>query len=138
MDEPIVLSNEELRRRLAVYRGKVFKRKPTIDDKSTEFHLNDIFILSKINNNKRFYDFMMGRTTFGPRIRARLTKIVMTLDGGYATKTQFGVYHFYNKPVVPPRVVMTVNLGAGGLRLGVTQNNPAPKMPAFMDIFKGN
>ncbi len=137
MDEPIVYGNEELRRKLLRYRGKPCRKKPTPADKSTTFQLWDIFLLAKVNNNKRFYDFLMGRTTFGPVVRARLSKIVDILDGGYATKTQYGVYHFYDKPVAPVHREMTINLGSGGIKLGIKPETSIPKMPSFMEMFKG-
>ena len=140
MDEPTVWGNEELRRKILRYRGVRPKKKKRSDifEKSTEFHLSDILLLSKINNEKRFYDFIMGRTTFGPVVRARLTKVVMTLDSGCATKSQFGVYHFYDKPVVPPKREMTISFGSGGIKMGVQSKPDSPKMPAFMEIFKGD
>ena len=137
MDTPLILSNEELRRRLSRYkRGKGKKIDYKIN--STVICINDILLLSKINNKKRLWDFLMGRATFGRVVRKRLTDLVLLLDAGRITKTQYGAYHFHDEPVGVVVREMSVRIFGAGISLTRgAELKPQAKMPDFGAIFKG-
>jgi hypothetical protein len=137
-DDWQVLSQAEMRRRIQKYKGKKAYSRPKPGQKSTKIAIWDINLLIRLDNLKRLWDFVLGRKNFGRIVSKRLSRILLLLDAGRITKTQHGVYHFHDAPVVDPVREMRVSLGGAGVVLNKMQQDKAiPSMPDFSKVFEG-
>jgi hypothetical protein len=133
-----VLSQAEMRRRIQKYRGIRARTRPKPGDKSTKIAVHDIFLLVGSLNMSRLWDFVLGRKNFGRIISRRLSRILILLDAGRITKSQYGVYHFHDEPVAPVVREMRVSLGGAGVALSkMQQDKTMPVMPDFNKVFEG-
>ena len=130
-------SQDELRRRIARYRGTPssngIPKKP-----STVLAILDITYLANIDRcNKNFWDFMKNKHTFGEKVSRRLSRAVYLCDSGRVRKFQWKLYAIYDKPWKPAVKEMRVNVN---FLSGVTIVKPVPEakfetMPTFAELF---
>lgn len=124
----------KLRKRI----GKSYKSRGKPDEKSTTIHVWDINLLAKINNRHRIWAFISGKMGFGPVVSRRLSRILLMLEAGLITKSQYGAYHFHDEPKAPVVREMRVEIGRGGVLLTkLPQLSTPPTMPDFSKVFEG-
>lgn len=137
-DDFPILSQAELRRRIAKYRGESCRYRPKPHEKSTKIRIWDIILLAKIDPPRKLWLFLKGEYKFGPVVTRRLSRIVMLVDAGRITKSQYGAYHFHDEPVAPVVREMRVSLGSNGVSLNKQNNAAVPvTMPDFSKVFGG-
>ena len=137
LDVPV----EEVRRMLRRRAGKSEKVRPKSGEgKSVNIRIRDIALLSRIDCED-LYKFSKslanckGRMFGLTRIR-RLTNILLQVDAGLITKTQYGCYHFWETPQVKPVREMKMSLSSGKIMPGIKEAKFA-QMPSFKKIFGG-
>lgn len=132
MDDWDVLSKDECLRRLLMIRGQCYRQRPTKNNKSTTFRVWDVAILAKVDYCD-LKKILRGKRTIG-RIRIRrISRVLKQIEAGLVTKTQYGSYHFHDKPVKTAKREMRVMLGIGG----VSMQKPVPaRLPDTMPDFK--
>lgn len=133
----IPIDQDELLRRLAVWRGKPVKSKSERPKpgtgRSTTIRIMDIALLSRIHReNLRL--FMARKINFGPVRQLRLYKVLLQVEGGLITKSQYGVYHFHDTPQRAPVRIMQLDFSTGRIKTAEKQK-PAGRIPAWMEIF---
>jgi hypothetical protein len=127
------MTHEELRRRLAKYKGKRSKG-PYYEKKSTTLRVWDFAWLSGINKF-HLYDFLAGRERLGPRRFVRLEKWVKIADAGRLQKKQYQVYKVHDEPFQAPAREMRLTLGVQGIKVQNVATAKPSEMPSFAQIF---
>ncbi len=140
---PGLMPMNELRRILRKYAGVRARVRPKPgEEKSKNFTVWDIALICSLHDDRsRIYRFLKHEPKWGglsKKALHRLNETITLLENRMITKSQYGVYHFHEKPVKPPVREMKVNL-FGGVRLlpGVTQaiTPKRTEMPRFDSIF---
>lgn len=129
----------KLRRRVGVsHTARLKKDEP----KSTKIVLWDIALLSRVEK-KALTNFLRGQkwsaqracATVGQKRLAVVNEILDRCNGGYITKSQYGVYHFHDEPVVAPVRNMRVNLATGLIGKEIISPPKFRQMPSFNNLF---
>ena len=120
----------KLRRRTGDRRNKI---PVSGQGKSTTLRQFDIALLARIDNDD-LSKFNLGKLRFGKIVLGRLIDILIRIDAGLITKSQYGVYHFHDEPVAKPVREMRISLGQGKIMQGVKVAT-YDKMPAFNTLF---
>lgn len=136
------ISREELRLKLRRRVGKSspYRPKPGTE-KSTKICIRDIALLARAHD-RSIRNFVWGKpntpgyATAGQKTLERVNKILDMVNGGYITKTQYGAYHFWDEPQVPPVVTRRINLESGRIMPGITMPKAPQRMPSFATVFK--
>ena len=96
-----------------------------------KFSLIDIALLGSFERRMvDFYGFLRGTFVFGRIKKTRLKKVLDMIEQGYITKSRFGVYHFWDKPVFKKPIARKINM-AGIINIP----SALDKMPNFSTIF---
>lgn len=134
------ISREELQLKLRRRTGKTANYRPKGGtEKSTKICVWDIALLARANL-KGVASFLAnkpnqpGYSTCGQKTLERINKILDLVNGGYITKTQYGCYHHWTLPQVPPVVTRQINLATGRI-LGVVSTPKIPqRLPSFSTV----
>lgn len=134
----------EARRILRRYVGKSSSKYPGKnpkkgEGKSTVIHISDIALLMRVQRPKlTFFSLDSKRIEgkFGLILMGRLINILQQLEAGLITKSQYGVYHFHDEPVVKPRREMRMSFGGGMAKImpGVKVAT-YDRLPGFKKLF---
>lgn len=140
-----MLSTDELRRKIACYRGVRPTCKPPPGARSTTIRMYDIALLAKLPQRELSY-FVSGKlkavhhAEFGKLRLGRLSRVMHLVDGGYVQKIKHGHYIIHDEPFTPPVREMRVNIDLAGGKMGLVRGMPEIKpatMPNFSQIFRG-
>jgi hypothetical protein len=132
---------EEIRRMLRRRAGKKESVRPKSGEgKSTTIRMRDIALLARLDNEdlikfSRDIAKYNGKKFGTVRIK-RLTNILLQVDAGLITKSQYGVYHFHETPQVAPIKEMKFNMSTGKIMQGIKEAKFAT-MPSFKKILGG-
>lgn len=130
--------DSELRRRLKFFKGKKvtskYERPKPGEGKSTTFRLHDIALLSRIDHSD-ISNFLVHKEPFGKLRRERIWRIILQIEQGFISKTQYGVYHFHDEPKRKNVTVMQIDLNTG--RFVEAKGEKVIQMPSFGKIFGG-
>ncbi len=137
MDKLKLPDDDELKRRVQAFKKRCLPRsmRPKTWDRSVEFAMKDLALLSRIDRSN-LRQFLRGKRRFREPRKLRLYRALLEVEGGYVTKTQYGVYHFFDTPQRPPVKVMQINLGTGQITQDAKQGGIL-KMPGFFDVLGG-
>ena len=131
------ISEAELRMKLRRRTGKVAKYRPKPGtEKSTRICVWDIALLARVPS-PALDSFLYGKpnvpgnSCMGMKTLARLNEVLDLVNGGYITKTQYGVYHHWNEPQVAPVVTRRINLDTGRIMGGISAPPKKQRMPSF-------
>jgi hypothetical protein len=135
------ITREELRLKLRRRIGKAANYRPKPGaEKSTKICLWDIALLARahLRSVRNFADgkpHIPGYATAGQKTLRRVNEILDLVNGGYITKTQYGAYHFWDDPHVPPVVTRRINLDTGRIMGGISTPKKPQRMPSFGTVF---
>lgn len=134
------ISEAELRMKLRRRTGKVAKYRPKPGtEKSTRICVWDIALLARVPS-PALDSFLYGKpnvpgnSCMGQKTLRRVNEILDLVNGGYITKTQYGVYHHWNEPQVAPVTTRRVNLDTGTIMGGISVPKKPQRMPSFATI----
>ena len=130
---------EEIRRMLRRRCGKKESVRPKSGEgKSTTIRIRDIALLARIDQEDLFKFSkrvpQSDGSRFGLKVLKRLTDILLQVDAGLITKSQYGCYHFWDTPQVKPVKEMKFNLGTGRIMPGIKEAK-YDRMPTVGSIF---
>jgi hypothetical protein len=127
---------DEIRRMLRRRAGKKESVRPKSGEgKSTTIRMRDIALLARIDQEDLF-KFSKELKRFGLIKLRRLINILLQIDAGLITKSQYGCYHFWETPQVKPVREMRLNLSMGKIMPGIKEAKFAT-MPSFKKILGG-
>lgn len=142
----------EIRRLLLKHRGTATHlkcEKGRTWQKSTTLVLRDIAQLANVDK-RLLHEICRGETDFrtpepgrtkrrdtlGPRVRLRLSRILILIEAGRITKTQYKHYRFHETAQVAPAAPrLRVQVGTSGPALTPLPPLSAPALPSFATVF---
>ena len=135
------IPREELWMKLRRRTGKPANYRPKRGtEKSTKICLWDIALLARANK-RSLASFLAnepaipGHSTAGQKTLERVNRILDLVNAGLITKSQYGSYHFWTTPQVPPVVTRTINLDTCRISSAVSTPKAPSKMPSFTSVF---
>lgn len=95
--------------------------------KSTKITKSDIMLMARLSS----WDL----SEVGDVGLRRLCGILDLVNGGYVTKSQYGVYHFHEDQVVSPVKEMRFDIATGRITSSTATAKPVRKMPSWDKLF---
>ncbi len=134
-----IMTHDEIRSMLRLYTGKpctYLNKNP----KSRVIRKWDILMLCGLHRERtEVRNFLRGKYKFGKKVTERLSRIITLIQQGRITKTQYGVYHFHDEPVVAEiKKTMSISIGKSGL--SISNSSPIKeekRFPNFNHVFGG-
>ena len=102
--------------------------------KSKTIAIHDVALMARIDIS-HIKKFLNGSEKLSKNGVVRITRILNLINAGMVTKSQYGVYHFHNEPVVAPVREMTLSVLHGLILPGVKIEKPPARMPSFDKLF---
>jgi hypothetical protein len=138
----LTISEADLRMKIRRRTGEKSKGMPKKgkESRSTKICIWDICLLARAGE-RAMTGFLAGAprtkgySTLGQKKLSVVNEIIDKVNGGYITKSQYGVYHFHDKPVVAPVRNMQVNLATGLIGKEIISPPKHEKMPNFQNLF---